>query len=559
LREAPLPNQNPLLHDISEDDWAVACAREPVIRGLIALDAISRSECQKAEAALGLERTWVFELVRRYRENPVTSSLVFRKAGFPKGEHRLDRQVEDLIEEVLNACYLKRPAPKVSKVHKDIRRTCIHLGLPPPAYGTVKARAELINTRYAKQKREGKKAANDAYRPVTCEYEADYALHIVQMDHTLADIYIVDDIFRLPIGRPWLSLLIDVASRYIVGYYASLEHPSSTSVAMAIRQAVLSKEKWLFDRGLDVEWLSQGLLDYLHLDNAPEFHSEALERGCSQHTIDLIYRPRKTPHYGGHIERLIGTQMGELHLLPGTTFSNIKDKGDYDSEGKACFTLDDFEAWSNIQIAIYNNEIHSALKLPPRIAWKDELEKRPLPVRYPVDEQQFLFDFLPFKKRMVRRTGIQLNNLFYWDPVLEKLALTVRGKLRVKYNPRNLSIVYLEAPNGHHWPIRYRDIRRPPITLFEHNRATRELRERGRALVDEELIFQMVQKQRRILANAASKTKAARRTVQRVVGAIVEGASVQPPVLPKALPPPDPQIADDSDVEIIPFYIEERG
>ena len=36
----------------------------------------------------------------------------------------------------------------------------------------------------------------------------------------------------------------------------------------------------------------------------------------------MIWRPPGTPHFGGHIERLIGTQMGAVHLLPGTTFSN---------------------------------------------------------------------------------------------------------------------------------------------------------------------------------------------------------------------------------------------
>ena len=552
-------NQNPLLHDISEEEWAIACAREPVIRGLIALSKISRPECEKAAQALGLERTWVFELVRRYRAHSVTSSLVLRKAGFPKGEHRLDPQVEDIIEQQLNACFLKRPAPKLSKVHWIIHLTCTHLGLPSPAYGTVKARAALIDKRRAKLKREGKKAADDAYRPVTCEYEADYALHIVQMDHTLADIIIVDNLYRLPIGRPWVSLLIDIASRHILGFYISLEHPSSTSVAMAIRHAVLRKDQWLAERGIAVEWLAHSLFEYLHLDNAKEFHGEALKRGCSQHGIQLIYRPKRTPHYGGHIERLIGTQMGEVHLLPGTTFSNIKEKGDYDSEGKACFTLGEFEAWFTIQVAIYNNTIHSALKIPPRVAWIDELAKRSTPPRFPHDEEQFLYDFLPFKKRKVRRTGIQLLNIFYWDPVLEKLALTVNGKLRVKYNPRNLAIVYLEDSSGHHWPLHYRDIRRLPITLFEHDRAKQELRDRGYALVNEELIFQMVQEQRRILAQAVSKTKAARKSVQRIKTALIEGANVQPPVMQKALPAPDPQIATDDDLEIVPFYIEERG
>jgi hypothetical protein len=35
--------------------------------------------------------------------------------------------------------------------------------------------------------------------------------------------------------------------------------------------------------------------------------------------IAIDHRPVRAPHYGGHIERLIGTMMGKVHLLPGTT------------------------------------------------------------------------------------------------------------------------------------------------------------------------------------------------------------------------------------------------
>jgi putative transposase len=46
----------------------------------------------------------------------------------------------------------------------------------------------------------------------------------------------------------------------------------------------------------------------------------------------LTTRPPGRPHFGGHIERLIGTMMGAVHLLPGTTFSNVSEKGSYASE-----------------------------------------------------------------------------------------------------------------------------------------------------------------------------------------------------------------------------------
>ena len=38
-----------------------------------------------------------------------------------------------------------------------------------------------------------------------------------------------------------------------------------------------------------------------------------------------------------NIERLIGTTMGSVHVLPGTTHSSPKDKGDYNSEQNGDF------------------------------------------------------------------------------------------------------------------------------------------------------------------------------------------------------------------------------
>jgi putative transposase len=49
--------------------------------------------------------------------------------------------------------------------------------------------------------------------------------------------------------------------------------------------------------------------------------------GAQEYGIRIDYRPPGTPHFGGHIERLIGTTMGAVHLLPGTTFSNVAEKG----------------------------------------------------------------------------------------------------------------------------------------------------------------------------------------------------------------------------------------
>jgi putative transposase len=43
-------------------------------------------------------------------------------------------------------------------------------------------------------------------------------LEVVQIDHTLVDVVVVDELERLPLGRPWLTLAIDVASRMVNGF-----------------------------------------------------------------------------------------------------------------------------------------------------------------------------------------------------------------------------------------------------------------------------------------------------------------------------------------------------
>jgi putative transposase len=69
----------------------------------------------------------------------------------------------------------------------------------------------------------------------------------------------------------------------------------------------------------DAPWRMFGIPKQVLVDNGPEFHGAALERGWHEYGITLLHRPVARPHYGGHIERLIGTMMGKVHLLPGTT------------------------------------------------------------------------------------------------------------------------------------------------------------------------------------------------------------------------------------------------
>ena len=69
--------------------------------------------------------------------------------------------------------------------------------------------------------------------------------------------------------------------------------------------------------------------------------------------------------------RLIGTMMGKVHLLPGTTFSNIAERGDIDPEKTAAMTIDELETWLVHAITgVYHSTVHRALGVTPNVAWQ---------------------------------------------------------------------------------------------------------------------------------------------------------------------------------------------
>ena len=216
-----------------------------------------------------------------------------------------------------------------------------------------------------------------------------------------------------------------MASRVVAGFTVSLNPPSTVSVALALTHAVLPKETWLADRQLDIEWPVSGIPEYLHVDNGREFESAALMRGTEEYGMTLVHRPVRQPSYGGHIERLIGTMMGAVHLLPGTTFSNVAQKGEYPSASRASLTLAELERWLALEIAAYHTRVHAVLRRPPMRVWRDGLARRLHPPRQVSDPQRFFLEFLPGVRRLVRRDGIRVFAIQYWDNILSPLGRPV--------------------------------------------------------------------------------------------------------------------------------------
>lgn len=124
----------------------------------------------------------------------------------------------------------------------------------------------------------------------------------------------------------------------------------------------------------------------------------------------------------------------------------------------------------------------------------------------------------------------------------------------VRYDPRDLSRIYLLGPDGQYYDLTYRDLRRPSISLWEHRLALKRLREEGALHIDEAAIFRTIEKMRLIVDEATSATKIARRHRERrlrlIQGGKSDAAQSDPTPLPESLADADDEY---SKLQILPF------
>jgi putative transposase len=235
----------------------------------------------------------------------VTDLAVQRSTG-GKGKSRICAEAEKIIDEVIRKFYMSKQRFSEAVVVREISKRCKQASIAVPSRNTIRRRVDGISSLAIAAKRFGHEETRSLKPVLGSTPKPMKPLEFVQMDHTKVDLIIVEQQSREPIGRPFLTLAIDVFSRCIVGMLLTLEAPSATSVGLCLAHCVIDKKPWLETLGLpEVSWPVRGKPGTICSDNGPEFKSEALIRGCQQHGITLEYRPLGEPQYGGIIERVI--------------------------------------------------------------------------------------------------------------------------------------------------------------------------------------------------------------------------------------------------------------
>ncbi len=203
----------------------------------------------------------------------------------------------------------------------------------------------------------------------------------------------------------------------------------------------------------------------LYLDNAAEFKSEALRRDCDQHGIELRYRPPGQPHFGGIIERLIGTMMGMSTSCRAPRSPTPPQRGSYDSDSKAALTVRELQRWLALAVACYHSQVHEGLGAPRPECWADRVAAGPAVTV--TGEAAFLVDFLPVIRRTLSRSGFVIDHVQYYSDALKPwIARRDRlGRFVLRRDPRDISRIWALDPDGSAYlEVPYRTLSRPPIT-----------------------------------------------------------------------------------------------
>lgn len=394
---------------------------------------------------------------------PFTNNRGNREAKLSRNNDK-KRAILEIIDNEINIFYLTLQRPSIAELHSrivfrindDNKFRSPYEQLRIPHRSTIFRRVKKLEPYLVDFKRYGKRYADQKHKTVKHRNQPERPLEIVEIDHTVLDLFVVDDETRMPIGRPTLTVAIDKKTAIICGFYISFHPPSYISVMNCLLHSIQPKTyiRELFPNIVN-DWNTYGVMEILSMDNGAEFHSKDLEDAANQMGFVIQYHPPKHPYYKGSVERWIRTLNQQLlHNQPGTTFSNIFELKDYDPKKNAVISFSALiEAVHIFIVDIYHQEIHRGINDIPSRRWKNLTDLYPplLPAR--MSELKILLGAI--EERTVSSKGIAWNNLQYncEDLGLLRRSLKNGQKVTFKFNPLDISVIYVADPANNKYII----------------------------------------------------------------------------------------------------------
>jgi hypothetical protein len=137
----------------SPEDWAIATARENVIRPLVEAGQVPVAIAIEAARTLGISRSMLYRLIARFRAQAELSTLLPRSPGRTHQTHRLSKKLERLIATTIDEVYLQRERPRLADLMRVVNARCHAAGLVARTIGQVQRRVTEIDERIRTKRR----------------------------------------------------------------------------------------------------------------------------------------------------------------------------------------------------------------------------------------------------------------------------------------------------------------------------------------------------------------------------------------------------------------------
>lgn len=281
--------------------------------------------------------------------------------------------------------------------------------------------------------REGEKAWERKCMPKRRIAPPEYANSVWVADHHKFDLFIS---YGKRVVRPWLTAIMDMHSRAIVGWAISIK-PSGDTIAVAFRHGVLPKQ--------DPDDPTQGLPVRFYSDNGKDYRSERLEVALAQLKVEHILAHPEAPWARGAKERFYRTVADQFsRFQPGWVGANTKERPEgahaavkrLHQQGKlhTLQTLTEaFAAWLKTG---YHMVVHQGMTCTP---W-EEFANGPLARVETVDRGVLAMCLMKVKWCRVYSTGIRM---YYRDYVADELIPLVGETVAVRYDPAEMGRLYV--------------------------------------------------------------------------------------------------------------------
>ena len=363
-----------------------------------------------------------------------------------------DKFFDKALERFLDA---KRPTIATAyQYYKDLiiieNENIVEGKIPIISYTAFNKRIKAIPPYAVAVARHGKFKADQWFAYCSAHVPPTRILERVEIDHTPLDLILLDDELLIPIGRPYLTLLIDVFSGCVLGFHLSYKSPSYVSAAKAITHAIKPKKLDAMSIQLQNDWPCFGKFENLVVDNGAEFWSKNLEHACQSAGINIQYNPVRKPWLKPVVERFF--KVINQYLIPefpGKTFSNILEKEEYNPEKDAIIRFSPFvEEFQHWIVDVYHQDSDSRETHIPIKKWQQGYDVYPPLTMNEEDEARFTMLMRISDSRTLARNGIKFEELMYDSTALAdyrkhypQTKETV--KKLIKVDPDDISKIYV--------------------------------------------------------------------------------------------------------------------